>query len=167
MEDQGAEQFNWDFPKPFTLAVSPGLDDIDGLQHTNNAVYVRWCETVGWAHSAALGLALADYQRLDRAMAIRRGEYDYLLPSFIGDELLLGTWLAGSDGRITLERRFQLIRRSDRATVLRGRWDLVCIEMGSGRPRRMPKEFSTAYLAAIIDAPPKIRPEQHGSSLSP
>jgi len=40
--------------------------------------------------------------------------------------------------------------------VLRGRWDLVCIEMASGRPRRMPKEFAALYLAAIVDVPPAI-----------
>lgn len=151
--------FNWDHPAPFTIAVVPGVDDIDGLNHTNNAVYVRWCEAVGWAHSGALGLSLADYERLDRAMAIRRGEYDYLLPSALGDELLLGTWLTGSDGRITVERSFQLIRRSDGATVLRGRWQLVCIEMSSGRPRRMPAEFADIYLAALVaDAPAGARP---------
>lgn len=152
-----AAQFDWDYPNPFTQTVQPGADDIDGLRHTNNAVYVRWCETIAWAHSSTLGLDLADYQRLDRAMAIRRGEYDYLLPSVQGDKLLLATWLTGSDGRITLERRFQLIRCSDQATVLRGRWELVCIELGSGRPRRMPAEFSARYLAAIADAPAMAR----------
>lgn len=151
MEQLLAADLQWDCPAPFTLAVLPGVDDIDGLKHINNAVYVRWCEAIGWAHSGALGLGLTDYQRLDRAMAIRRGEYDYLLPCFDGDELLLGTWLSGSDGKITLERRFQLIRLRDRATVLRGRWDLVCIEMSSGRPRRMPPEFSAVYLSALVD----------------
>lgn len=142
--------FDWDYPDPFTLAVAPAADDIDGLNHTNNAVYVRWCERVAWAHSGALGLSLADYEGLERAMAIRRGEYDYLLPSVLGDELMLATWLTASDGRITLERRFQLIRRRDAATLMRARWELVCIEMASGRPRRMPREFSAAYLAAIV-----------------
>ena len=123
---------DWDHPQPFTLAVAPRADDIDGLQHTNNAVYVQWCEKAAWAHSEALGLALADYQRLDRAMAIRRGEYDYLRPSVLGDELLLGTWLVASDGALTMQRRFQLRRDGDGATVLRGRWDLVCIELSSG-----------------------------------
>lgn len=150
MQDQAAAGYPWDCPQPFTLCVSPGENDIDGLLHTNNAVYVRWCETIAWAHSAALGLDLADYRRLDRAMAIRRSEYDYLLPTVAGDDLLLATWLAGSDGRITLERRFQLIRRNDRQTILRGCWQLVCIEMGNGRPRRMPGEFAAAYLAAIV-----------------
>jgi acyl-CoA thioester hydrolase len=143
----------WDHPQPFTMSVAPRGDDIDGLNHTNNAVYVQWCEKIAWAHSEALGLSLADYRRLDRAMAIRRGEYDYLLPTAVGDELTLATWLAASDGKLTMERRFQLIRDRDQVTVLRGRWELVCIELGSGRPRRMPPEFCQVYLAAMAGRP--------------
>jgi acyl-CoA thioester hydrolase len=140
----------WDYPNPFTLPLAPQAGDIDGLNHTNNAVYVRWCEQIGWAHSKTLGLTLEDYQRLDRAMAIRRGEYDYLLPTLLGDELLLATWLVAGDGKLTMERRFQLVRLSDQATVLRGRWDLVCIEMSSGRARRMPPEFIEAYMPPVV-----------------
>ena len=154
----------WDFPLPFTLPVTPLAADIDGLNHTNNAVYVRWCEEIGWAHSASLGLDLADYHRLDRAMAIRRGEYDYLLPTALNDQLTLATWLVASDGKLTMERRFQLIRNADRATVLRGRWDLVCIELSSGRARRMPPEFCRVYLPALV-APP-ASPAQGGGTRS-
>ncbi|RZL35311.1 MAG: acyl-CoA thioesterase [Rubrivivax sp.] len=144
---------DWDLPTPFTLALSPVASDIDGLGHTNNAVYVQWCEQAGWAHSEALGLSLADYRRLDRAMAIREGHYDYLLPSFEGEALLLGTWLTASDGRLTMERRFQLRRVSDGATLVRGRWLLVCIEIASGRPKRMPPEFLSAYESALVNKP--------------
>lgn len=142
----------WDYPHPFTLPANPQSEDIDGLNHTNNAVYVQWCEKIGWAHSHALGLDLADYQRLDRAMAIRRGEYDYLLPTVLGEALTLGTWILASDGKLTMERRFQLIRNSDQVTVLRGRWDLVCIELSSGRARRMPPEFCQVYLPVMVDS---------------
>jgi acyl-CoA thioester hydrolase len=148
---------NWDYPQPFTLPRAPGAADIDGLNHTNNAVYVRWCEQVGWAHSEALGLTLDDYRRLDRAMAIRRGEYDYILPTAEHEALTLATWLVGGDGKLAMERRFQLVRDSDGATVLRGRWDLVCIELSSGRPRRMPQEFLDAYVAAIVPGAPSGR----------
>ncbi len=140
----------WDYPNAFTLPMVPQSDDIDGLKHTNNAVYVQWCEKIGWAHSEALGLSLIDFQRQDRAMAIRRGEYDYLLPTLLHEELTLATWLTSSDGKLTMERRFQLIRNRDQATVLRGRWDLVCIELSTGRARRMPPVFSQVYLAAIV-----------------
>ena len=141
---------DWDYPQPFVLPRVPQAADIDGLNHTNNAVYVRWCEQAGWAHSEALGLTLDDYRRLGRAMAIRRGEYDYLLPTFAGEALVLGTWLVAGDGKLAMERRFQLVRESDGATVLRGRWDLVCIELASGRPRRMPQAFLDAYMGAVV-----------------
>ncbi len=139
---------DWDHPNPFTRPVAPQPGDIDGLNHTNNAVYLQWCEATAWAHSEALGLGLVDYRRLDRAMAIHRGEYDYLLPTQVGDALTLGTWLFPGDGKVKMERRFQLIRQRDGATVLRGRWELVCIELASGRARRMPPAFVAAYLAA-------------------
>jgi acyl-CoA thioester hydrolase len=162
----------WDYPHAFALPVVPQGEDIDGLNHTNNAVYVRWCETVAWAHSEALGLSLADYRRLDRAMAIRRGEYDYLLPSVLDERLTLATWLIASDGKLTMERRFQLVRDRDQATIMRGRWNLVCIELSTGRARRMPAEFCQVYLAATVSpalalagstrlqAPPQV----HGAS---
>jgi len=139
----------WDFPRPFIVAISPAANEIDGLNHTNNAVYVQWCEAVAWAHSRSIGLDIDDYRRLDRGMAIRHGEYDYLLPSSLGDALSLATWLTASDGKLTLERRFQLVRLADRATVLRGVWKLVCIELSSGHARRMPPEFRAIYLDAL------------------
>lgn len=141
---------NWDYPNPFTLPLAPQAEDIDGLGHTNNAVYVRWCEQAGWAHSMALGLGIDDYRRLDRGMAIRRGEYNYLQPCTAGEPLLLGTWLLPGDSTLSASRCFQLVRLGDRSTVLRGRWELVCIELSSGRPKRFPTEFKQAYQPAMV-----------------
>ena len=78
----------WDHPGPHTLrrGVEPG--DIDGLNHTNNAVYVKWCEQVAWSHSVALGLDLTAYRTLDRAMAITHSEYNYLQASRRATKLL-------------------------------------------------------------------------------
>jgi acyl-CoA thioester hydrolase len=47
-----------------------------------------------------------------------------------------------------MERRFQLRRVADGETLMRGRWGLVCIEISSGKPRRMPPEFVAAYGAS-------------------
>lgn len=143
---------SWDRPHPFILPVTPQAADIDGLDHTNNAVYVRWCEEAGWAHSTALGLTLADYKRLDRGMAIRRSEFDYILATNAGEALLLGTWLLPGDSALSMQRCFQLVRQRDNNTVLRARWDLVCIELSSGRPKRLPPEFSDTYLPAMRTA---------------
>jgi acyl-CoA thioester hydrolase len=96
---------------------------------------------------------MSDYQRIDRAMAIRRAEYDYLLPALEGEALTLATWLVACDGKLTMERRFQLIRNIDGATLLRGCWYLVCIEVSSGRVRRMPSEFIETYIPAVVALP--------------
>ena len=147
----------WDYPNPHMLSIAPQEGDIDGLNHTNNAVYVKWCERVAWSHSDHLGMTLDDYRRLDRAMAIRRSEYDYLLPTFLGEQLTLGTWLVSGDGKASMERRFQIVRPADGATVLRGRWELVCIQISSGRVRRMPEEFIDAYMPALVEGTEDLR----------
>ncbi len=143
-------QFAWDHASPFILEKRVGPDVIDGLQHVNNAAYVAWCEEVAWQHSESLGVSLADYQELDRAMAIRHSEYDYILSAYEGEELRIGTWLMASDGRLSMERHFQIVRASDGAVLLRGVWQLVCIQISSGKPRRMPKEFLGAYTPAVV-----------------
>ncbi|WP_173780718.1 acyl-CoA thioesterase [Agarilytica rhodophyticola] len=146
-----SSSINWDYPEPFLLDVSVDASHIDGLKHVNNAVYVSWCEDAGWAHSIELGLGIDDYHNLNRAMAIRHSEFDYLQAGYLNDQLLVATWLTASDGKLAMERRFQLLRKSDGATLLRARWDLVCIEITSGRPKRMPEDFKRIYGAAVID----------------
>lgn len=140
----------WDHPHPFTLETRVGPADIDGLDHTNNTVYVKWCEQVAWAHSEALGLDLETYRRLDRAMAITRAEYDYLQASREGDAIAVGTWIVSWDKRLTMQRRFQAIRIADGVTLLRGSMQFACIELSSGRPRRLPQAFIDGYGPAVL-----------------
>lgn len=67
---------SWDLATPFIIDLRVGSEDIDGLGHANNAVYVTWLERCAWRHSQRLGLDLAEYRRLDRAMAVVRHEID-------------------------------------------------------------------------------------------
>ena len=143
-------ELNWDHPNPHILHTRVEDDDIDGLQHTNNAVYVNWCEQVAWSHSVALGLDLDAYHRLDRAMAITRSEYDYLQASRAGDRIAAGTWIVDWDGRLTMRRHFQVIRENDGVTLLRGMMRFACIELSTGRPRRLPPEFIEGYGPAVL-----------------
>jgi acyl-CoA thioester hydrolase len=144
----------WDYPNPFTLERSVQSSEIDGLNHTNNIVYVKWCERVAWAHSVALGLDLECYQKLNRAMAITHSEFDYLRASREGDDVIAGTWITESDRKLTMHRRFQVIRPSDGTTLLRAGMRFACIDIASGRPKRMPREFLEGYGPAVLGALP-------------
>jgi len=146
-------QIEWDYPTPFTHELTVAESDIDGMGHTNNASYVIWCEQCAWQHSESLGLSVADYQELDRGVAIHHAEYDYQLPTFAGDHLVIGTWLVHCDGKLRLERRFQIARQDNGATVMRGRWNLVSVVLSSGRTARLPRLFVDTYSAAVVKIP--------------
>ena len=145
---------SWDLPTPFGIDLQVGADDIDGLGHANNAVYVSWLERCAWRHSQHLGLDLAEYRRLDRAMAVLRHEIDYLASAYEGEELQMATWIVESDHKLKMTRRFQLWRPSDATTLLRAQTTFVCIELSTGKPRRMPTEFVEGYGQALLEPYP-------------
>jgi acyl-CoA thioester hydrolase len=142
---------NWDLPTPFVIDLQVAADDIDGLGHANNAVYVSWLERCAWRHSQSLGLDLTEYRRLDRAMAVVRHEVDYLASAYEGDELQVATWIIESDQKLRMSRHFQLIRPADGVTLLRAKTTFVCIELSTGKPKRMPQEFLEGYGPAVLN----------------
>lgn len=142
----------WDLSEPHTLSMVVAAQDIDELGHANNAAYVRWLERCAWQHSQSLGLGLDDYRALDRAMVVLRHEIDYLAAAYLHDELTVATWIVHSDQRLRLNRHFQIIRNLDQLTLLRAESTFVCIELSTGRPRRMPPAFINGYGAALVQS---------------
>lgn len=140
----------WDRPDPHALSIVVGADEIDELGHTNNAVYVRWLERCAWQHSEALGLDLASYRQLDRAMVVLRHEIDYLAAAYQGDELQIATWIVQSDKKLRLTREFQICRAADQQTLLRAKSTFVCIALSTGKPKRMPDVFLERYVGAMV-----------------
>ena len=145
---------SWGLPDPFVIDIVVQPEDIDGLGHANNAVYVSWLERCAWRHSQSLGLDLAEYRRLDRAMAVVRHEVDYLASAYEGDQLQLATWIVESDQRLKMTRHFQLRRPADDLTLLRAQTTFVCIELSTGKPKRMPVEFVEGYGRALLECYP-------------
>lgn len=138
----------WDFPDPHVLNIRVQPAHIDIMQHTNNVVYLQWLEDVAWDHSRHLGLDEAAYKRLGHGMVARRHELDYLQPTFLGEEIWLGTWIMHTD-RLSIRRAYQFVRPADAVTVFRGRTQWVCVDIKEGRVRRMPAEFQQAYKSSL------------------
>ena len=136
---------DWQWKKPYILPITVAADQLDGLGHVNNVSYLRWLEAAAWAHSLALGIGLTEFKSLDRAMVARRHELDYLLPCRLGDELLVATWVTDNDRKLSLERRYQIIRPADKKTVFAGLTRWVCVALSTGKPKRMPAEFIATY----------------------
>jgi acyl-CoA thioester hydrolase len=139
-----------DFPTAHVIGLQVQPADVDAYEHVNNAVYLTWLDRAAWSHSAALGVPLERCLALRRGMAAQRIEIDYLRAAVRGDRIEAATWIVAADGRLRAERRFQIRRVPDGATLARARVDYVCINLDSGRAARMPEMFARAY---IVTAP--------------
>jgi len=120
-------------------------EDIDAYEHVNNAVYLTWLDRAAWSHSAALGVPLERCVALRRGMAAQRIEIEYRRAAVRDDVVQVATWIVSTDGRLRVERRFQVRRSADGETLARARIDYVCINLDSGRAVRMPEIFARAY----------------------
>ena len=136
-------QFDHPAPHVVELAVQP--EDIDAYEHVNNAVYLTWLDRAAWSHSAALGVPLERCLALRRGMAAQRIQIEYRRAAVRDDVVQVATWIVSTDGRLRVERRFQVRRSADGETLARARIDYVCINLDSGRAVRMPEIFARAY----------------------
>lgn len=136
----------FDLPAPHLVEFAVHDSEIDAYRHVNNAVYITWCDRAAWSHSAALGLPLSRCLQLDRGMAVLRTTIIYLRPALLHEVVQAATWLLPSDRRLSLRRRFQIVRVRDAATLARAEIEYVCIELSSGRPVRWPAEFRDRYV---------------------
>ena len=143
----------WDLPDPWILDMVVQDSAIDVLGHANNCEYLRWLEDIAWAHSVDLGLGMDQYRSFNRAMVARHTELEYLAAAYAGDELQVGTWIVANDGRISMVRRYQIVRPADGVTLLRGRTRWVCVALDSGRPKRLPAEYVQAYAVTAVEQP--------------
>ncbi len=137
--------FSWPVEAPFIQQRTVIAQEIDGFGHVNNARYIDWANEVAWAHSTELGLPFEAYQRLGVGCVVWRHEFDYLAAAMLDDELAIATWISANDNRVRLRRSYEMRRCRDGAILFRGQTLFVTINMQTGKPARMPKEFIEGY----------------------
>ena len=126
---------------PFEMTVSVLPEDIDGQNHVNNTVYLRWVQEVATAHWQAITSREAQE---GIGWVVLRHEIDYKTPACLGDDLILRTWV-GKATRLTFERFTEILRSSDRQLLSSARTLWCPINAQSGRPVRVPAEVREQF----------------------
>ena len=125
----------------FTRTFTATAEDIDELGHVNNAVWVRWMETLAVAHWAAVAPA---EHRDAYVWVVTRHEIDYRGSLALGQTVTGETWVGtpkgarfdrhvrftGADGRVLVEA----------VTV----WALL--DRATGRLLRIPPAVAAPFL---------------------
>lgn len=119
--------------------VQPG--DIDGLNHVNNTVYLRWVQDVATAHWESLASPEA---QAAIAWVVVRHEIDYKTAANLGDEILLRTWV-GEASRLKFERFTEIRRKTDQQLLSQARTVWVPIDWKTGRPTRVPADVRARF----------------------
>lgn len=131
----------------FRRTFEVDASDIDPLGHVNNIAYVRWIQDIAIAHSAALGLDFAEYDKLGGIFVVRRHEIDYLRPVLRGDAIEAHTWIA-SVMAAKCVRMTELLRGPDSEPVAKANTVWGYVDLKTGRPTRIPLRVKEALGAS-------------------
>jgi acyl-CoA thioester hydrolase len=122
-----------------TIAVQPA--DIDGQNHVNNTVHLRWVQDVATAHWKSL--AGADAQEAIGWVVVRH-EIDYKMPANLGDQIVLRTWV-GEASRLKFERFTEIKRKADDQLLAKARTLWVPIDSKTGKPTRVSADVRARF----------------------
>lgn len=128
----------------FDLEITVQAKDIDSLGHVNNVVYMHWMQDVATAHIDALGLGVKQYLELKHAMVAVEHHVQYRKAAFEGEKIVLRTWLDDVNALYSF-RQYVFYRPYDQSVLFMGNTKWACVEIATGRPKRMSPTFIQAY----------------------
>ena len=119
-------------------------DEIDGVGHVNNIEYVRWLQDAALAHSSAQGWSTKAYYDLGQGWVVKSHYIEYLVPAFVGDQIVIRTWIADMK-RVTSMRRYEIYRPTDVKTLAIAHTNWAFVKFSSLLPCRVPPEVISAF----------------------
>lgn len=127
-------------PFEMTFTAQPG--DIDYMGHVNNAVWVRWMETIATAH----WLSLATPADVDRyGWVVARHEIDYKGNVRAGESVTARTFVPDPPHGARFERHVDFFS-ADGALKVAARTSWAMIDMATRRLMRIPAELAAPFL---------------------
>ena len=133
-----------DMSSVFDLRIEVKPEHIDVLGHVNNVVYVQWMQDVASAHIETLGVGLDQYLEMKHAMVAVEHHVQYRKAAMLDDDIILRTWLYEINALYSF-RQYAFFNAKDQSLLFTGNTKWACIEIASGRPKRMSPTFIQAY----------------------
>lgn len=128
-------------PQKYTRHIIVPPDAIDALNHVNNIAYLQWCLDVAEAHW------------IDRTEVHLREKYvwvvlehaiSYKAPSFLGEELEIGTWIHSYKG-VRSERHYTITRPADGKLIVEAKTNWCLVDAETHRPTKIPESIAKLF----------------------
>ena len=124
----------------FFLPVKVAAEDIDELNHVNNIVYLRYVQDAAIGHWKTVPQAIAS----QIVWVARRHEIDYLKPAFLGEELVVKTWVDSFIGVKSL-RHCEVMRGNE--VLVRSVTHWIALDSQTFRPKRITEQIVEQFFA--------------------
>ena len=132
----------------FSLIIAPGPDDIDELDHVNNAVWVRWIQDMATAHWNAV----ADPAHIAAYIwVVTRHEIDYRGNIGLGDCVTGRTWIETPPKGAQFDGRVDFIDAAGNV-IVRANTTWAMIDKVSGLLARVRPEIAAPFLGEPAQA---------------
>jgi acyl-CoA thioester hydrolase len=146
--------FDIPHPRPFICATTITDDLLSNvIDHVNNVEYVRWLDRAAELHCDSLGHTRQAMLTAQRMWFVGRHEVDYLAETWLGDELLIATWVRDVR-RITSWRDYLIVRPSDETIVCQAATKWVFVDLNSRRPTRISDDMIRLFDPLTDHSPP-------------
>jgi acyl-CoA thioester hydrolase len=120
---------------------------IDPNGHVNNVVFVQWMQDVAVLHFDSV-VGMRRTKEAGQTWVVRSHQVEYLSPAFVGDRIIVMTWIANFS-RVRSLRRYRFLRAEDGKLLVRGETDWVFVSIATGRPTSIPEEIRCAF--SLVD----------------
>lgn len=135
---------------PAVLEVPITVEDrhIDVQGHVNNLTYIKWLIDAAVEHSNVQGWPQTRYREFGAGWVAKSHYVEYHGPAFLGEELLLCTWVANLK-KISSVRKYRITRPADGKTIVTAETHWAFVDLNSHKPTRIPADVLEAF--EIVD----------------
>lgn len=130
--------------KVFEISFDVQVSEIDSLKHVNNEVYLSWAIRAASEHSKFLGYGMDEFLKRQTAFVVRRHEIDYLAPAFLGDTILVRTWISLIKGARS-NRHYEILNKQTGKVLAKASTLWVFIDLKTGKPREIFEDMIENY----------------------
>jgi len=128
----------------FEYELTVTRKSIDENQHANNVRFVQWMQDAAVAHSNALGWTLSEYEKINAAWIVRRHEIDYFNPAFLGDIVIVRTWVKNFR-RIRCARCYEIVEKREEKCLAQASTVWVFWDTAANRPKVIPEAMKLGF----------------------
>jgi len=146
------------------LGHSVRTDETSALvPHANNVVILSWIDAAASVHGDLAGASRASLAERGRMWFVARHEVDYLGEAFVGDRIVIATWVEEL-GRTSLVRATRIFRAADAVPLVRARSRWALVDLSTRRPTAIDAGVRSAFApASSTPAETKKNPVRSGN----